>query len=158
MAQHHILLHLRTSKIEVAILQPDTLINAGFVANREGHWSGGVENLHLPGDEFDFAGGNSGILGARGASGDLAGYSDYVFGAHLGGDPISLLCDLGIKYHLEQAASVTQINEDESAMVSPAVDPTSHADPLPNMPAIQLAAIVGSIPISHRALVIFEKF
>ena len=72
---------------------------------------------------------------------------DHVLGADLIGDTVSLGRLGGVEHDLDQAAAIAQIDEDQVAVVTAAVDPASQLYILANVLFPQFAAEVG---LQHR--------
>ena len=74
--------------------------------------------------DFDFAGGDLGIVRAVGTLADLAGDADDAFAAQRGGLLEQFLRQVGrIEDRLGAAFAVADVNEDEPAEVAAGVDP-----------------------------------
>jgi hypothetical protein len=57
--------------------------------------------------------------------------------------------DLGIKDHLGQTMTVTEINKDNAAMITPPQHPTHKDHFLTDIPLAQIVAEMGSAQIPH---------
>ncbi len=140
MAQHQVLRHARPADVEIAVLEPQHLVDlVGCARDVEGRVLGRVEDRHLVGNHFDVAGGEIGVAQALGPRRHLALDLHDELAARLGRNVVRR--DLvGIDGDLGHAKAVAQVDEDERAMVAAAVDPTGQGDRLADMCSIQFAA------------------
>ena len=122
---------MRTAQIDVAVLQAHVFSHAGVLFHGERRRARFVEYPDIAGHYFHFAGGQVGIHRAGAARGHRAFHRDHVFRPHLLGAPVHALADVFVKHHLRQAPAVAQIDEDDSAMVAPAMHPAHEHDALP---------------------------
>ena len=69
-----------------------------------------------------------------------AGGGDHVLGPQPLGGGVRLRGGLGMEDELDQPAAVAQVDEDQPAVVAPAVDPAGDAHGLADAPRVELAA------------------
>src|SRR5690606_17655124 len=136
----HRLGHLLAPDVEVAVLQPDLLRDAGVALDRERQRRGLAEHLDRVGHHLDLAGGQVGVLVALGAHADLADHFHAVFGAQVVG--VVLLAE----DHLRRAGGVAQVDEDHPAVVTAAGHPACERHLLPG---VLLAERPGRMRADH---------
>src|SRR5206468_4832278 len=86
--------------------------------------------LELGDRDLDLAGRDVRVVVALGAAHDLAGDLEAVLGAQ----PVRALGHLALaEHHLGHAGGVTQVDEDDSAVIAPARHPPGQGDGLPGL-------------------------
>ena len=146
MTQLQVLLHDWTAQIEVAIFEADVFIHVGVVD--EGVWWGfcGVVDDELGADDVDLAGGELRIFHAFWAWAHGAANAEDVFAA-------DVLCffknvcvaEFWVDGDLNDAAAVTQIDENDATVVAAFLDPTGDDDLFTDVFQRKLGAIMGSL-------------
>ena len=150
MAKLHRLLQLRPPQIDVAILEPQFLVR-NVIARRleRGRFTFVVQD-EFPGTNLDLARWNFRIDSVRRSQREDAVCLDDVFVAKCPGQLVSLGTVFRIEDNLKQAVAVTQVDENQPAVVAVAVDPAADADFLIRIFCRQSAAMVrakhGSYP------------
>ena len=118
MPQPQVLGHVRAAKIEVAIAQPELLVDGPVLVEREGRGPGPVQDLDLLGLDLDQ------LHGREVAAPD----AHHVLQAQLLGGRMGL--GVGrVDLDLDQTAAIAQVEEDQAAQVAPAVDPAVELGP-----------------------------
>src|SRR5579883_2893212 len=120
--------HGITAEIEVAILQPEELVDLGRFIDREGRGAGGIQDLGGASYQFNLAGGEVWILHAGGTPLDRSLDSQDVLGPAGIGDLHGRGGDSRVKDDLRDAPAVSQIDEDQAAMATPKMDPSHQSD------------------------------
>ena len=151
--------HRRTPQVDVAVLQPQHLIDLDVVANGEGRRLGLVEDLERGGLDLDVAAAEVGVLGRLGALDDVAGDAQDVLAAHAGqrGERGVGAVGVGVEDDLHDAGAVAQVDEGDAAVVAAPVHPAGQRDPLADVPHAQVPAVVRlehalTSSISHRVV------
>ena len=137
--------HPLASQVEVAMGQTDRLVDVAVRGDLERRWLGGRQNLdpfNLA--DFDLAGCQVGVGRSGGAFPDLAGYGQYKFGAHARGRFMRFGVVIAVDRDLGDAVAVAQVDEDEAALIAPAVHPAVEDDGRAGVGAPQRAAGVGA--------------
>ena len=126
--QPQVLLHLRASQIEVAVLEAHVLgqILVVHLERRRYRW---VQDLDRPRQHFDFARNEVRVHRAGGPAPHQPGDLDHVFAADLlrRGKRFGVI---RIANNLHQALAIAQVDEYHAAMVATAVHPSAHFDGL----------------------------
>ena len=140
--------HFRAAEIEVAVLKAEFFVDGAGdlrVVHGKGEDFGQVEKFEGGGGDFDFAGGNFGIVGAGGAGADLAGDGDDAFGAEGGGAVEKFRGQIGrVEDGLGAAFAVADVNKYEAAEVAAGMNPAGKDDGLPGVFGSQLVAVMGA--------------
>ena len=146
MAQHEILLHLRAAQIKIAVLQAQHLIHLDAILNVERRRLCLVEDAQLLYHHLDHAGSHVRIYGFLRTGTHAAADSHH----ELVADSLSLVeCLLAnsrlVNNHLHQAGTVTQINKNQSAMVTAAGNPAAKNNLATHVVSTQLTAVMGTL-------------
>ncbi len=144
MTQPQTLTHDLATQIEVAVLEPDFL--AHLLVELEGQRLRAVEELQLTRQQLHAPGRKIGVH----RSGRPLAHPSLDSDHELIAQPLGLaenLRRIGIEDDLQQALAIAQIDEDDPAMITPAVHPAGHLDRLADQLLIDLSAVVGA----HRA-------
>ena len=122
--QLNVALHLRAAQVDVTVLQAHFFVGQHGVGGREGQRLAVVQQAQLVGDDFDLAGRDVFVDGARIAQLHVPDDGEHKLRAH----GIRLVVDLGAGVgrddHLRDAAAVAQVEEDEVAEIAPLIDPS----------------------------------
>ena len=133
--------------------QADHLVHLAVLVDRERRRQRLREVLGVGDRELDLAGGQVRVDVARLALDDLAGGGEDVLGPQPLGQRVRVGRRLGVEDELDDAGAVAQVDEDQPAVVAPAVDPAGHAHALADAGGVELAgpgvavralALVGS--------------
>ncbi len=138
--------HPLAPQVEVAVLEAQLLVDVGVLVDVERRRLGGVEQFGGLGAHLDLAGGEVGVLGAGAAALDTAADAQHVLAASVAGDGVRGRL-VGTEDDLHQAAAIAQVDEDEPAVVAPAVHPARERDLAALVACAQVAAIVGLVHV-----------
>src|SRR5581483_3421121 len=120
-AQAEVAGHLGTAQVKIAVLQAQFLVHLGGdlrIVHGERQDFGHVVDFKRGDGDFDFTGGNLGIVGAFGAAAHLAGDADHAFAAQGGGAVEEVLGHVGgVKDRLRAAFAVADVDEDQAAEI-----------------------------------------
>ena len=146
MAQHEILLHLRAAQIKIAVLQAQHLIHLDAILDVERRSLCLVKDAQLLYYHLYHAGSHVRIYGFLGTGAHAAPDSHN----ELVADSLSLVeCLLAdgslVNYHLHQTGAVTQVNKNQSAMVTAAGNPAAKDNLTAYMVSTQLTAVMGTL-------------
>ena len=142
MAQLQIALHLRPPEIKEAVLETDVFGDL-LVVHHERRRQRRVEDFDFAGEHFDFAADQILVDGALGTRAHLAADADDEFVAQrLGGLEGRRI--VRIAHHLQEAGAVAQVDENDAAMIAPAVHPAEDGDGLLQMGAVDRTAIIAT--------------
>ena len=144
-ALHDVLVDALTAEVEEAIAQPDVLGILGVAEDRKRQFGGLAQHLDVGREDLDEAGGEIGVLGAGRARAHLAVHPDHPLRAHLlgrleGGR-------IRVCHHLGHAVMVAQVDEQQTTMVTDAVNPAGNADFLPGVVGAELATGVATVGV-----------
>ncbi len=129
-------------EVQVAVLEPRRLADLRVLVDVEGRRLGGVEHGGLGGAHLDGAGGHLVVLGALAAPLHRPAHLQHVLAARLAGDGVGSGL-LRVEDHLHDAAGVSQVDEDEAAVVAAAVHPAGQCHVLALVFGAQVAAVVS---------------
>jgi len=129
----------RASHVEIAPLHARELVGVDIVVEREGRRGRLVEDRALVHDHVDLARGQIGIGSVFGALAHETGNLDGPLGTHPLAQLEAILGGIGIENDLRNARTVAQIDEDETAVVTPAGNPAGKRHRLADILATQLA-------------------
>ena len=101
-----------------------------------------VEDAQLGGLDLDFAGRHLGIDGVLVAQAHLAHRGHNVLRPHLLALGVAFGRELLVEHHLDDAAAVAQVEEDQVAVVAAAVYPAHHNHVFAGVGGAQIAAVV----------------
>jgi hypothetical protein len=145
-AEHQALLHRLPADVEIAVLEAQALVDGGVrLVDVEGRGLRLGQDLDVGRLQLDRAGRQLRVLGAGQPQGDHACDGDDELGPDPAGDHVRLWRIGLVDHDLCDPVPVTQVEEDQLAMVPPAVDPTSQAGGRAGVADPQLAARVGAI-------------
>ena len=138
--------HFGAAQIQVAILQAQffvDLVGDFRVVHGERQHFRHVQHFERRDADFDFAGGNFGIVRAGGALADFAGDADDAFAAQRRGALEKFLRQIRrVKNRLRAAFAVADVNEDEAAKVAAGMNPAGQRDRLPDVRRAQFVAMM----------------
>ena len=132
-------LHLRAAQVDVAVAQPGLLVDV-LLVELEGGRLGAVQHGQRLAQHLDLAGRHLRVRGALRTGAHQALHRQHVFAANpLRG--VKGLCRLGVEDHLHDPRAVPQVDEDDTPVVAPPVDPARQRDGLahvrfPEIPAV----------------------
>ncbi|MNF90154.1 hypothetical protein D3C84_727080 [compost metagenome] len=135
--------HFRTAQVDEAIAQTGFLAHVGVLVQRERRGLGLVQHFQLVAQHLDAARGHVRIDRTGRALAHLADDLHDVFAAHAVGTGEGLFA-IRVEHHLGQAFAVTDIEENDPAVVTATVYPTAEGDFLAIQALVQLAAIVAA--------------
>ena len=130
MAEHEVVGDLRAAQVEVTVLQAQRVGDLDVLVQREGRGFAGVEDAQFVHEHLDGAGLELVVFHGGGAAGDRTAHGDDPLAAQLVRLGMHRLVDLRVEDDLGDAPAVTQIDEDDAAMVAAAEHPT-HEDGFP---------------------------
>src|SRR6516225_7249791 len=128
--QNQVPLHVGPPQIHVAILQADVFAHIHLLFHGEGRSTRFVEDPDSGGHHFDGARGQVRIDRRWPPRRDPAFHRNDVLRPHLFGAPVNPRAYILVKHHLGDAVAVTQIHENDAAMVPAAVHPAHEHDGL----------------------------
>ena len=146
-AEHQVLLQLRTAQVQVTIFQTEHFIGLGAVHDFKGRGLSLAQNAQLGDEHFDVTGGDFFALALPFPNGAYGGH--HIFAAEGGSLLENLLVGVVPEGQLEQAGAIPQICEDQAAQVTLPLDPAADGDGFPNVFCAQSATIVGALKTSH---------
>src|SRR5690606_7325074 len=116
--------HFRATQIQEAIAQSNVFTHIGIFIQGEWRGFGLVQHNQALGQNLDLTGHHVGVVGSFRPHPDLSGYLNHVLAA----DPISQLetfLIVRIEDYLGNAFAITDIQENNTAVVTPPVNPTT---------------------------------
>ena len=150
MAGAQVLGHGGTAQVEVAVLHAQAFGAVGAILNEEGRGLGGVEELPFQHHDFDLAGVQVGVGHALGAGTHTALDGHDVFTADDVGFGMGFGSHFGAEHDLGEAVAVTQVDEDEAAMVAAVLHPAHQAHGLTIIGNGKIIAAVAAPPVAQR--------
>ena len=132
-------LHFRPAQVDVAVLQPEVFARQVLAGRLERRVEALVEDLHLLGADFDFAGGELGVDGAFGPWATLPLDQHHEFRPQRLGRLQGLVAAFRGKNHLRLAVAVAQIDEQHAAVVAVGIDPAAKRNLLADVVRTQFA-------------------
>ncbi len=128
-AEFEIPLHLLPAQIDVAIFQAQLFVGDGLFGRRKRRHPGVVQHQQLLGGDLDFAGRHLGVDHILAAQANRAHHGHHVFRPHLFGLGVAFRGQIFVEHDLRDPGAVTQVQEDQVAVVAAPVHP-SHEDDL----------------------------
>ena len=116
-------LHFGTAKVEVSILQPEILGDRGLVLDWKGSRLGLTQDPQRVSHDFDCPGLQVWIGQPVLPPPHFPSHRDHKFRPQHFRGAVNFRMDLGAEDHLGDPFTVTQIDEDELAVVAPAIHP-----------------------------------
>ena len=147
----HVPLHPLAPEVEVAVAQPDVLVDV-LLVELERQRVGARDDLELVDLDLDLAGRKVRVDGVGRPADDLATGAQDELAADVVGDRGRLGGAVGVHDELDEPGVVTQVDEDEPAVVSTATGPPGEGQPLSDVVGGDLAAI-GVAPLVHASTV-----
>ncbi len=136
--------HPLAPQVQIAILEPNPFVNRNVIGDGERQRFSVVEDFQRFRVDFNFAGRQLRVLSPRRSSDNFARNFEHPFVSDF---PCSgnhfRWAKLGVKDALDDTASVPQVNEDNSAVITNPVDPSAQSDGLTDVSLPQLATVVG---------------
>ncbi len=130
-----------TADVEIPIAQPQAFVHRRVrLVDVERRGLRLAENLDGASLDFDLTSRQFGVLGARQPPGHLAGDLENELVAHRPRNGSRRRRLHLVNHDLSQAVAVAQVDEDEPAVVAPAMDPARDPDLTPGVSRAQLAA------------------
>ena len=117
-------LHVGTSEVQIAVLQTQFVARLHRFLEDEGWCQRRVQNDEFAGDELYLACGQVRIEHALGTFGHLAANGNDVLRSELPGLRVQLLIVVRAEDHLCRAVLVSEVDEEETAQITAAVDPS----------------------------------
>jgi hypothetical protein len=139
----------RPAEIEITITQAKALAGVGAVLGKERRRKGGVEEPEFIYHHLDLAGVEIRIGHSLGSNPNHARHGDYMLGAEVVSPFMGAGVPLGIEHHLGHAGPITEIDEDQAAVVPTSLHPSHQNDRLPHMLHAEAAAIVAAFPVTE---------
>ena len=130
------------AQVEVAIAQSQQFVDLDLFIYVERRRLRRVQDLRFCSDDFDFARRQPGVLRAGGSGRDGAADAENVLVAHFAGDGVGVGRGLRVEDDLDEAAGIAQVDEDETAVVPPAVHPAGEQHFLAAVLFSEVAAVV----------------
>ena len=147
MAHQNGVLHLAAAQVEVAVFEPQLLLDVGLVGDLKGRGLRLREDAQVADIELDLAGGQVGV--DRLAAADLALRHQHEFrphrlrpGAQLGVGPV-------VEGELHDSRAVPQVDEDEHPLVARALHPAAGDRFLPDVLRGKFSAVFGAFQSLH---------
>lgn len=128
--QQQCLLYLRPAQVDVSMFEADLLGWQRVRARLERRRLARIENLDRLHAEFNVARFELGVSHALGPHAHGAGHAGDKLGSQSAGDFEVIFASLGPKHDLGATISVAEVDEEDSAMVAPRIDPTGQGDGL----------------------------
>jgi hypothetical protein len=116
--RNEVLLHRRSPKIEVTILQAKFLGRFHLIFNFERRCYSRIEDCQIGGNDVNLAGRNALVLLPRGASHDVSGNRNDVLASQLRCILVKLLIDFRIEDNLRLAVSIAKVDENQATQVA----------------------------------------
>jgi hypothetical protein len=136
------LLHLGTAQIDIAVAQAQFLGGvAAMVVELDRRGLGAVENGQGAGQNLDLASRHVLVFGPFRARAHPPLDPEDKLAAGLLGQAEGLGI-VRVDHHLNQTAAVTQVDEDDAAVIPAPVDPSAQGNVLTNLFAVQISAIM----------------
>ena len=148
-ADGEVAVHGRPSEVEIPVRQPRQLVDLGVVLDGERQRPGLVEDADVAHLDLDLAGGQLGVLRAGRAAADDPANREHEFAADGLGPGVSVGTAARIEDTLREPGAVAQVDEDEAAMIAPAMRPSHQRHRLPSVTAAQDAARVRAPPTAQ---------
>jgi hypothetical protein len=128
MTQLEPVLHDRTTQVVNPVTKSDRFVDFDLVLDRERRCGGRIQDPDLGRENFHLTRRELRVLCVGPPGLDATSHGEHVLGAHLLGTLVRLGCGVGFEDYLRQAGAVTQIDEDDTAMVAPTMNPTTQHD------------------------------
>ena len=148
MAQAQIAFHAAAAQVQVAVLEPHAFVHGVVFVYGERQRLGPVEDAHLFCGHLDFARGEFGVFRARRSGPNPALHLHHPFHPHRFQVLVGLGLDFRAGHHLDDAAFVSEVQENHAAVVSTPVDPARQGHGLPRVFFAQRAAAVGFVHVA----------
>ena len=132
---------MHAAQIEISMAQAQLLVDVGILVDRKRWRLRDREHGAAAGTQLDLAGLAPGIDVLGGAQPELALEAEHPLEPGLPGSAVRLGRVVGIDDHLEDAGVITEVDEDEPAMVATPVDPPEHGRELSRVAGAGRAAI-----------------
>ena len=150
-AGDQVLLHRRAAQIDGAMTQAHVLADIRLV-KLEGRRLGGVEHLDGVGEHFDLARAQIIVGRALGPATHASGNAQHPLGpGPIGGGKGRF--PVRVEHHLQPALAIAKVDKDDTAMVTPPVDPAADFHILIEQGLGDVAAVVGAHWHGFRPLV-----
>ena len=141
MAHDQHVAHFRTAQVEVAVLEPQKLVDFALLVDVEGGSLGLVQDGHAFDRDLDLAGGEVRVDRLVGTLRHAARHLHDPLASHLPGEVVRLRVQVGVEDGLHDAGAVAQVDEYQVAVVPSPVNPSRQRNLLSLVVASQLSAV-----------------
>ena len=125
MTQNQILLHFRTAQVQITVFQAQVLVRVDVILNIKRRCFSGIEYFQIGSNHFDLAGGQIRIYGSSITQTHFACYFDNVLAADSFSSSKAIAGIVRVNDNLHDTAAVTQIDENQPAVVAAFGNPTA---------------------------------
>ena len=142
--QSQVVLHLRSSEVQIAVPQPQTFVRVNVIRDVEGRCERLVQDRQPFNHDLDLAGGQRRIFGTLRPKPNGAGDFNAPFRAQAFGSLVVLRRQmLRVQHYLHVSGAVSQINEYDPAVVPSPAYPAGQCRDRAIVGGAQLAAVLG---------------
>jgi hypothetical protein len=149
-AQEQRVAHRLAAQVEHPVAQADELVDLRGLVDRERRGQGVGEELHRRHGQLDLTRAQTRVDVALLAADHLPARREDVLRAQPLRERMRLGRRLRVEDELDDARAVAEVDEDEAAVVAPAVHPAGDADPLAYPAGVQLAAPGIAVRVGAR--------
>ena len=151
MTQLQISLHLGAAQIQITVFQAHQLVHINAVLDVKGWGFGGSQHTHLADINLNFAGGQIGVYSTLRARTNLTNSSQHILITHTLGLTEGIGTAFRVKNNLYHTGTVTQVNKNQTTMVTAALYPTHQHNFLADMSRANFCT-------HHAALQAIQRF
>ena len=142
-------LHLRAAQIQISIFQTQLFRGSELVFDRKWSCFGFAEDPKLAHDDFDFARFQIWVLEPFAAHTNAPAHGDHELRSQRLRSAVKVRVVFGIKNDLADPVAIAQIDEDQLAMIAPAIDPAHQQNVLSLVRSSQGAACMSLLQMFH---------
>ena len=150
MTENDVTLHFRTTEIQVTIFQAQVFIGVDVVLNVERRSFSSIQYFDFFCHYFDSTGSNVSVNSCFVAESHFTGNFDYVFVADVFCNFEASTCSVRVSYNLYDTATVAQVNENQSTMVTAFCYPTTQYYLLTCQVFAKFATVMATFCFNHN--------
>ena len=147
--QNQIALHFRTAQVQITVFQTQVFISVNAVFDVERRSFSTVQHFDIMCQYFDSTGRNVFVDGVLITQTYITNYLDNIFVTDVFGSFEAAACTFGIGNNLHDTAAITQIDKDQSAVVTTFSNPAAQYNLFAGLLLGQHATMVAAFFINH---------
>ena len=155
MTENDVTLHFRTTEIQVTIFQAQVFVGIDTVCNVERRGFSSVQYFDFFCHNFDFTGSDVSVYSSSVTHSNFTSYFNYIFTTDVFCNFEAFACSFRVNNYLHDTATVTQVNENQTTMVTAFCYPTTQYNLLASQFFANYATVMATFCINHNLTPLF---